>query len=78
MYSKLTHSPLREFLTGAKAVLPLLIGAAPFGLIYGVVASGTGLPPAAAQGMSLSSSPERRSSSPWGSSAVARPWRSCS
>lgn len=48
-----TLSPVREFLTGVKAVLPLLIGAAPFGLIYGVVASGTGLPPAAAQGMSL-------------------------
>ncbi|MGH2375459.1 MAG: AzlC family ABC transporter permease, partial [bacterium] len=47
------NSPGREVLAGIKAVLPLLIGAAPFGLIYGVLATGTGLPPAAAQAMSL-------------------------
>ncbi|MGH2403747.1 MAG: AzlC family ABC transporter permease, partial [bacterium] len=46
-------SPVRELLAGIKAVLPLLIGAAPFGLIYGVLATGAGLPAAAAQAMSL-------------------------
>lgn len=46
-------TPASEFLAGVKAVLPLLIGAAPFGLIYGVLAIGTGLPAAAAQAMSL-------------------------
>ncbi len=46
-------SPVNELRAGIKAVLPLLIGAAPFGLIYGVLATGAGLPAAAAQGMSL-------------------------
>lgn len=48
-----TPTPGREFAAGIKAVLPLLIGVAPFGMIYGVVASGAGIPAAAAQGMSL-------------------------
>lgn len=46
-------SPAHEVIAGIKAVLPLLIGAAPFGLIYGVLATGTGMPPAAAQAMSF-------------------------
>ena len=46
-------SPSSEMLAGIKAVLPLLIGAAPFGLIYGVLATSTGLPATAAQAMSL-------------------------
>jgi 4-azaleucine resistance transporter AzlC len=41
-----------EFLAGVKAELPLALGVIPFGLIYGVIALGAGLPPAAAQGMS--------------------------
>ncbi len=45
--------PGRELVAGIKAVLPLLIGAAPFGLIYGVVATGAGVPAAAAQAMSV-------------------------
>lgn len=46
-------SPSGELRAGIKAVLPMLIGAAPFALIYGVLATGAGLPAAAAQGMSL-------------------------
>jgi 4-azaleucine resistance transporter AzlC len=42
-----------EFLAGARAILPLILGAIPFGIIYGAVAVANGLSPAAAQGMSL-------------------------
>ncbi len=42
-----------EFLAGARATLPLILGAIPFGIIYGAVAVANGLSPAAAQGMSL-------------------------
>ena len=45
-------SPLREFLAGARAEIPILFGAAPFGLIYGVLARGAGLPPLPAMAMS--------------------------
>jgi len=48
-----TPSPAREFAAGIRAVLPLLIGVAPFGLIYGVVARTAGMPAVAAQGMSV-------------------------
>lgn len=48
----LAGSPRAEFLAGLKAELPLALGVIPFGLIYGVIALGAGLPPAAAQGMS--------------------------
>lgn len=41
-----------EFFSGVRAILPLLIGAAPFGLIYGATAINTHLGPIAAQGMS--------------------------
>lgn len=41
-----------EFLAGARAQLPILLGVAPFGMIYGVLAIGAGLPPALAQAMS--------------------------
>lgn len=40
------------FWLGVRALLPLLIGVAPFGVIYGVVALQSGLPPLAAQLMS--------------------------
>ena len=43
----------REFLTGARDTVPLLLGAFPFGLIYGALATTSGLSVAAAMGMSL-------------------------
>lgn len=42
-----------EFWAGFRAELPILLGVAPFGMIYGVVALASGLPPLAAQAMSL-------------------------
>ncbi len=41
-----------EFWLGAKAELPLLVGVLPFGMIFGVLALGAGIPPAATQAMS--------------------------
>ncbi|HLB50015.1 MAG TPA: AzlC family ABC transporter permease [Anaerolineales bacterium] len=41
-----------EFLAGVRAQLPILLGVAPFGMIYGVLAVGAGLPSSAAQAMS--------------------------
>ncbi len=41
-----------EFLAGARAELPILLGVSPFGLIYGVLALGAGLPPSLAFAMS--------------------------
>lgn len=41
-----------EFLAGARAQAPILLGVAPFGMIYGVLAVGAGLSPLAAQAMS--------------------------
>jgi 4-azaleucine resistance transporter AzlC len=45
-------TPRSEFLAGLKAELPLVIGVLPFGMIYGVLAVGAGLPNSAAQAMS--------------------------
>lgn len=45
-------SPKREFLAGVKAELPLLIGVIPFGMIYGVLALGSGITAPIAQAMS--------------------------
>ena len=42
----------QEFLAGALAELPLLLGVFPFGMIYGVLALQAGIPPAPAQAMS--------------------------
>lgn len=42
-----------EFLSGVKAQLPLLVGVAPFGLIYGALAVQLKVPPSIAQAMSL-------------------------
>lgn len=42
-----------QFLNGVKAAFPLLIGVAPFGMIYGVLAIQAGLAANAAQAMSL-------------------------
>lgn len=41
-----------QLLSGFQYTLPLLIGIAPFGMIYGVLAVKAGFPPAAAQAMS--------------------------
>jgi 4-azaleucine resistance transporter AzlC len=41
-----------EFLAGIRAELPILLGVAPFGMIYGALAVAAGLPVAAAQAMS--------------------------
>lgn len=40
------------FLLGVRALLPMLLGVAPFGVIYGVVALQSGIPPLAAMAMS--------------------------
>lgn len=36
-------SPLTEFVAGAKAIVPLVIGAIPFGIIFGTLAQSSGL-----------------------------------
>jgi 4-azaleucine resistance transporter AzlC len=45
-------TPRSEFLAGLRAELPLLLGVIPFGLIYGVLARGAGLPAGPALAMS--------------------------
>lgn len=35
------HSPLAEFIAGAKAILPLVVGMIPFGIIFGTLAEGS-------------------------------------
>jgi 4-azaleucine resistance transporter AzlC len=45
-------TPRRELLAGCRDELPILLGVAPFGMIYGVLALGAGLPAVAAQAMS--------------------------
>ncbi|MBF9018232.1 MULTISPECIES: AzlC family ABC transporter permease [unclassified Oceanispirochaeta] len=47
------YSKTSEFTAGARAALPLLMGTAPFGLIYGTLAVTAGLSNAAAVAMSL-------------------------
>jgi 4-azaleucine resistance transporter AzlC len=50
--SETPTTPGSEFLAGLKAELPLVVGVLPFGMIYGVLAIGAGLPISAAQAMS--------------------------
>jgi 4-azaleucine resistance transporter AzlC len=45
-------SPRAQFLAGVRSELPIALGVIPFGLIYGVLAIGAGLPPAPALAMS--------------------------
>lgn len=45
-------SPSSEFVAGVKAEAPILLGTMPFGMIYGVLALGAGLPPDVALAMS--------------------------
>ncbi len=47
------NTPRAEFLSGMKAEIPLMIGVIPFGMIYGILAIAAGLPPSAAQAMSV-------------------------
>lgn len=49
----INQSRRQEFLAGLRGVAPILVGVIPFGLIYGVLAVGVGLPTTMAQGMSL-------------------------
>ncbi|MBL8132523.1 MAG: AzlC family ABC transporter permease [Anaerolineae bacterium] len=49
----MTAGPRQEFIAGVRATIPLEIGAAPFGMIFGALAVTSGMTPAAAQGMSL-------------------------
>jgi 4-azaleucine resistance transporter AzlC len=44
--------PAKEFVGGVRAELPLLPGVIPFGMIYGVLALGAGIPPGLAFAMS--------------------------
>jgi 4-azaleucine resistance transporter AzlC len=44
---------LRPFLAGARDTFPMLVGAAPFGVIFGTLAIGSGLPAWLTMGMSL-------------------------
>jgi len=48
-----TISRKDEFWAGVKAIFPLVVGAAPFGIIFGALATTAGLTKWAAQGMSL-------------------------
>jgi predicted branched-subunit amino acid permease len=45
-------TPSSEFFAGVKAELPILLGVAPFGMIYGALAMTAGLPALTAQAMS--------------------------
>ena len=46
------RSARSQFWAGVRAEAPLLLGVVPFGMIYGVLAIGAGVPPALAQAMS--------------------------
>ncbi len=41
-----------EFFNGVKAELPIMVGVLPFGMIYGVLAVGAGIPKLTSQAMS--------------------------
>ncbi len=47
------HSPLYQFFAGARDTFPLIVGAIPFGIIFGTLAATAGLSFAATTGMSL-------------------------
>jgi 4-azaleucine resistance transporter AzlC len=51
-FKEIMNQTMKSFLAGVRAESPLLIGVFPFGLIYGALAIGAGISPAAAQMMS--------------------------
>jgi len=53
VYREATASPLSEFLAGARNTLPLIVGAIPFGIIFGALAINSGLSFGGAMAMSL-------------------------
>lgn len=53
MNSSLHATRRSEFWAGSRATIPLMIGALPFGLIFGAVAAAGNVPPAATMAMSL-------------------------
>ena len=52
MASKLAQRPWQEFWAGARQTIPLIVGAIPFGIIFGTLAQSSGLSFAGAIGMS--------------------------
>lgn len=48
-----THTPWSEFRAGFKDTIPLVVGAIPFGIIFGALAVTSGISPLGALGMSL-------------------------
>ncbi len=48
-----SFTPLSEFLAGSRAVVPLVIGAIPFGIIFGTLATSSGLSVAGTLAMSM-------------------------
>jgi 4-azaleucine resistance transporter AzlC len=46
-------SPRTELISGIRAELPLMIAVIPFGMIYGILAVGVGMPASSAQAMSV-------------------------
>ncbi|MEO0645217.1 MAG: AzlC family ABC transporter permease [Cyanobacteria bacterium J06650_10] len=48
-----SHTPATEFWTGARDIIPLVIGAVPFGIIFGTLATNNGLSPMATLAMSV-------------------------
>jgi 4-azaleucine resistance transporter AzlC len=53
VYREANSSPLSEFLAGARTTLPLIVGAIPFGIIFGALAINSGLSFGGALAMSL-------------------------
>lgn len=51
--TKASHSPRQECLAGMRAIIPLVVGATPFGMLFGALAITAGLSPWATMGMSL-------------------------
>jgi 4-azaleucine resistance transporter AzlC len=51
--SEARHPRLRELADGFKDTIPLLLGAAPFGVVFGAVGVASGLSPAAVLGLSI-------------------------
>jgi predicted branched-subunit amino acid permease len=59
-----SRSAVKEFLTGARDTVPLIVGAIPFGIIFGTVAVAEASPCLKPSAMSFSCSPDRPNSWP--------------